>query len=102
MSDDGWDDLLGEVDEDQADESEWGLKRTLEVGTTLTGYWRGQDEWNGEYGETPVYLMTDEDGVEFFFFGGRTQLDRKLGDAAPNVGDRVAVRRIDDAPADGD
>lgn len=96
----GWDELLAELDDDQADdENEWGEKRALEVGTTLAGWWRGQDEWQGDYGPTPVYLMTDAAGAEFFFYGGREQLDRKIAKAAPNVGDRVGVRRLEDAPA---
>ena len=65
--------LLGELDDDQADdENEWGVKRALDVGTTLAGCWRGQEEWQGDYGPTPVYLMTDGTGAEFLFFGGRS------------------------------
>jgi hypothetical protein len=99
---DGWDELLRELDDDQrdTDEDEWGVRRTLDVGTTQTGWWRGQDMWEGDYGPTPVYLMTDETGVGFFFFGGRKQLDKKITEAAPNYGDRVAIRRLEDAPAE--
>jgi hypothetical protein len=102
MSGGDWEGLLRELDDDQAgdDDGEWGVKRTLEVGTTLSGWWRGQEEWEGEFGPTPVYLMMDEAGVGFFFFGGRKQLDRKIMEAAPNHGDRVAIRRLEDAPAE--
>jgi hypothetical protein len=97
-----FDELLRELDDDQADDDGdgWGAKQTLDVGTTLTGYWRGQEEWQGDYGPTPVYLMVDEQGLPFFFFGGRKQLDRKIAEAAPNHGDRVAIRRLEDAPAE--
>jgi hypothetical protein len=44
--------------------------------------------------------MTDEAGAPFFFFGGRKQLDRRIAEAAPNHGDRVAIRRLEDAPAE--
>jgi hypothetical protein len=99
---DGWEELLRELDDNQADDDsdEWGIKCTLDVGTTLSGYWRGQEEYQGDYGPTPVYLMVDEAGVQFFFFGGRKQLDRRIAEAAPNHGDRVAIRRLEDAPAE--
>jgi hypothetical protein len=98
---DGWDELLRELDDDQADDDgEWGVRRPLNVGTTSVGYWRGRDEWQGDYGPTPVYQMTDAQGVEFYFFGGRKQLDRKIAEAAPNPGDLVAIRRLEDAPAE--
>ena len=102
MSAGGWDELLAELDDDDQDdrENEWGVKRTLDVGTTLTGWWRGQEEWQGDYGPCPVYLMTEEDGTNVFFYGGRKQLDRRLSEAAPNHSDRVAVRRLEDAPAE--
>ena len=103
MSGDGWDELLRELDDDQVDEEEeeeWGIKRELNVGATLSGWWRGQEEWEGDYGPTPVYLMVDEEGVQFFFWGGRKQLDKKIADAAPDHGDRVAIRRLEDAPAE--
>ena len=98
----GWDELLRELGDDQADDdsTEWGVKRALDVGTTLAGWWRGQVEWQSDYGLTPVYLMRDEAGVQFFFYGGRAQLDRKIASAAPSVGDRVAIRRLEDAPAE--
>lgn len=97
----GWEELVSELDTDQDDDDgDWGRKADLDVGTTLTGWWRGEDEWEGDYGPTPVYLLTGETGDAFFFYGGRKQLDKKLAEAAPNVGDRVAIRRLEDAPAE--
>ncbi len=40
--------------------------------------------------------MRDAGGVDFHFFGGRAQLDNKIRRAAPKVGDKVAVRRLED------
>ena len=102
MSDNGWNELLNELDDDDQvdDDGDWGVKRELDVDTTLTGWWRGQDEWQGDYGPVPVYLMSDETGAGFFFYGGRKQLDRRISDAAPGYGDRVAIRRLEDAPAE--
>jgi hypothetical protein len=96
----GWEELLRDLDDDQADDDEWGVKRVLDVGTTLTGWWRREDAWEGDYGMVAVYLMVDEAGVAFHFYGGRDQLDRKIRIAAPNHGDRVAIRRLEDAPAE--
>jgi hypothetical protein len=102
MSGDSWDELLRELDDDQGDndDGEWGVKRLLDVGTTLAGWWRGQDEWEGDYGPCPVYLAVDDQGVAFHFYGGREQLDRKIKAAALSLGDRFAVRRLEDAPAE--
>jgi hypothetical protein len=44
--------------------------------------------------------MTDETGAPFFFYGGRKQLDKRVAEAAPSVGDRVAIRRLEDARAE--
>lgn len=101
MTGDGWAELLAELDSDQVDaDGEWGIKRGLDVGETLVGFWLGVDEWEGDYGRVPVYLMADEQGARFHFYGGRKQLDKRISDAGPEIGDRVAIRRLDDAPAE--
>jgi hypothetical protein len=46
--------------------------------------------WEGDYGPTSVYLLRDTDGVDFHLFGGRKQLDKRIDEASPNPGDRVA------------
>ena len=82
MTGDGWAELLAELDSDQVDaDGEWGIKRGLDVGETLVGFWLGVDEWEGDYGRVPVYLMADEQGARFHFYGGRKQLDKRISDA---------------------
>jgi hypothetical protein len=97
----GWEELLSELD-DAADggDSEWGENVRLDVGTTFTGWWRGVESWDGQYGETPVYLLRDLDGNDRFIWGGRVQLDKRISKAAPQPGDRIAIRRLEDAPAE--
>src|SRR5262245_14888293 len=96
---DDWDDLLGELDQaaGEADTSEWGESFTLAEGETWIGFWRGRDEWEGEYGKTPIYLLTDRDGNDVFHWGGRAQLDKRIAAANPQPGDRIAIRRLEDA-----
>jgi hypothetical protein len=102
MTGDEWAALLGELDEDSssAGEAEWGERFTLQPGDTFVGWWRGQDSWRGDYGETPVYLLRDRDGEDVFHWGGRAQLDKRIAKAAPKPGDRIAIRRLEDAPAE--
>src|SRR5215471_11131061 len=101
-----WDELLVELDGDDDDDSAsyaaWGENFPLEVGTTFAGWYRGQESWTGNYGETPVYLLRERDGTDLFIWGGRSQLDRKIAAAEPREGDRIAIRREEDAPAEGD
>jgi hypothetical protein len=97
---DGWDELLDELDEaDEETELEWGTNVALQEGDTFTGWYLGCDTWSGDYGETPIWLFRDRDGRDVFHWGGRKQLDKKLTNASPQVGDRIAIRRLEDAPA---
>ena len=99
MSGDGWNELLGQLDEDTgAGDDAWGQNFPLEVGTIFTGWWRAEESWSGKYGETPVHLLRDRDGVDVFIWGGRAQLDNKVRNAALQEGDRIAIRREEDAP----
>jgi hypothetical protein len=100
MSENAWDDLLGKLDEaaGEADTGEWGESLTLAEGETFVGFCRGKDEWEGEYGRTPIYLLTDPDGRDIFHWGGRAQLDKRIAAANPQPGDRIAIRRLEDAP----
>jgi hypothetical protein len=102
MSGDGWDELLDGLDDDTAGENEWGHNFPLEIGTTFVGWWRGQDtHLNKDNGRSsPVYLLRDRDGVDVFIWGARAQLDRKIAAAAPNEGDRIAIRREPDGEAE--
>jgi hypothetical protein len=103
MSGDGWDELLAGLDDDEevVGENEWGVFFPLEVGTTVAGWWRGEDSHtNKDTGRTsPVYMLRDPRAVDIFFFGGRAQLDKKIANAAPHYGDRIAIRREEDGPA---
>jgi hypothetical protein len=104
MSGDSWDELLEKLNEDDAvvGESEWGRNLPLEVGTVFAGWWRGEDIWRNRDGgrTTPVYLLRDGDGTDVFIWGGRSQLDKKIANAALSPGDRVAIRREPDGPAE--
>jgi hypothetical protein len=98
---DGWDELLGQLDDDEAsDAAEWGESFTLEQGDTFVGWWRGQDIWSGEDRATPVYLLRNREGGDVFHWGGRAQLDKRIAAAAPQFGDRIAIRRLEDASAE--
>jgi hypothetical protein len=97
---DVWGELLGELDEDDTEiiDVAWGENFPLEVGTTIAAYWRDQVSWSGQFGETPVYLLRDRSGRDIFIWGGRAQLDSKIANASPKEGDRIAIRREEDAP----
>jgi len=97
---DDFNDVLAELDEDDGARVDWGECRELRVGSTVWGWWRCEDVWDGEYGKVPVYLMVDAAGADFFFFGGRAQLDKKIRRANPQFGDRVAVRRLEHGEAE--
>ena len=107
MSGDGWEELLGQLDDNDAsaDSVEWGESFPLGEGDTFLGFWRGQDSFEGEdkdtgrKWETPIYLLRDRDGNDVFIWGGRAQLDKRIKTAAPKPGDRIAIRRLEDAPA---
>jgi hypothetical protein len=95
-------DVLGQLDEDDGttSDAEWGESFPLEPSVTFAGWWRGEDSWTGNHGPTPVYLLRDRDGKDVFIWGGRAQLDKKIANAAPQPGDRIAIRRLEDAPAE--
>jgi len=95
---DSFDDLVAEARESatQADNGEWGYAVKLEPGDEFRGRWRGQDTSNGDYGEQPIYLLWDRDDKSCFMYGGKKVLDRKIEDAAPGVGDLIAIARIED------
>jgi hypothetical protein len=98
-----WEELLDQLDDDDSGpgEVEWGENLTLEPGgDTFVGWYRSTVSWNGRYGETPVYLLRDQDDRDVFLWGGRAQLDRKMANAAPQPGDKIAIRRLEDAPAE--
>jgi hypothetical protein len=95
-----WDELLTSLDggDGTTSDTEWGEGFTLDRGETFVGWWRGTDTWNGEHGATPVYLLRDRYGRDVFHWGGRAQLDKRIAKAAPQPGDRIAIRRLEDAP----
>jgi hypothetical protein len=99
----GWDELLAGLDDDPAGgNAEWGRNFPLEIGVTFTGWWRSEDTWQSKDDDriTPIYLLRDHDGVDMFIWGGRSQLDKKIANAAPQPGDRIAIRREEDGPAE--
>jgi hypothetical protein len=97
---DSWDELLEGLDEDDTDvvPVTWGENFPLEIGSTFVGWWRDQQSWTGNYGETPVYLLRGRSGQDVFIWGGRAQLDNKIANASPKEGDRIAIHRDEDAP----
>jgi hypothetical protein len=98
MSGDGWDELVGRLDEDDdvVGEAEWGTNFALQPGDTFAGWFVGSTSWEGQYGPTSVWLFRSPDGENMFHWGGRSQLDKKLSNLTP--GDRVAIKREEDAP----
>jgi hypothetical protein len=102
VADDRFVDVLRQLDEDDetAGTDDWGESFTLEPGVTFVGWFRGTDTWSGEFGETPIYLLRDREGRDVFHWGGRAQLDKKMAKAAPQPGDRIAIRRLEEAPAE--
>jgi hypothetical protein len=103
---DTWDELLGQLDDDvDTDSVEWGENFQLAEGETFVGWWRGratyegEDKDSGRKWETPVYLLRNRDGSDVFIWGGRAQLDKRIKMADPKPGDRIAIRRLEDAPA---
>jgi hypothetical protein len=102
----GWDGLLGKLEDGADTESaEWGDNVSLAGGDTFVGWWRGretfeiEDKETGQKRETPVYLLLDREGNDVFLWGGRVQLDKRIKAADPKPGDRIAIRRLEDAPA---
>ena len=89
------DDLLNQARENASErpDADWGERVTLEPGDSFLGRWRGQTSTASEYGEQPVYLLWDREGVERFLYGGRATLDRKIEQLAPGEGDEIAIYR---------
>jgi hypothetical protein len=105
VSGQSWEELLGKLEDNaDADSVEWGDSLTLAEGDTFVGWWRGRDTYEGEdkdtgrRRETPIYLLRDRDGNDVFIWGGRVQLDKRIKAANPKPGDRIAIRRLEDAP----
>lgn len=88
-------------DADERDGEAWGYRVQLEPDERFEGRYRGEDtQTGGDYGDSPVFLFWDRDGVACYM-RGHASLVRKMEAKAPGIGDSIGVARGDDYASAG-
>ena len=91
--------LLAEAEErldDQGMPPHFGLEESPAEGETYTGRYRGEDVDENFDPPRVVYLLSDLDGTQRFI-RSRTMLERSMRQAAPAIGDYLAIVRGQDS-----